>query len=275
MSGFLSSVNSFVSSINSFAGFLGGGPPPLVLGPVQFAGIEVPQVIAWGGAQKMVVHKLPGGARVIDVMGRDDMDLTWSGYLEGPYAVQRAQELDALRVAGQQVTLTWETFSFTVVVSHFKGSFRRRNWIPYEVTCTVLSDNAQQTVAAPTTLLGQLSADVSSALGVTLPVVNSTLTDLQAVSSLVENAQSIARGGLTFNSVLAGIVTATNGLNSVISDTGSVISSVNSSVNLLGQSDPLAAISSLGTLVSNGGYLAGATQQLGYVDRMAQNLLNL
>jgi hypothetical protein len=51
----------------------------LVLGPVAFSDFEDPERIRFGGAQRLAVHKLPGGARVIDALGPDDTEIGWSG----------------------------------------------------------------------------------------------------------------------------------------------------------------------------------------------------
>ena len=55
----------------------------LVLGPVLFREFEVPARINFGGRQRVVVHALPGGARVIDVLGRDDAQISFAGIFSG------------------------------------------------------------------------------------------------------------------------------------------------------------------------------------------------
>ena len=49
----------------------------LLLGPVLFRDFELPGQITWGGKQRLAVHHLPGGRRVIDAMGRDDAAIVW------------------------------------------------------------------------------------------------------------------------------------------------------------------------------------------------------
>lgn len=82
----------------------------LVLGPVAFADFEIPERIAFGGTQRLAVHKLPGGLRVIDALGRDDRELTWSGIFAGPDATARSRLLDLLRARGAVLPLTWDVF---------------------------------------------------------------------------------------------------------------------------------------------------------------------
>ena len=72
----------------------------LTLGPVAFAGFEIPSSITLGGRQRLAIHKLPGGLRIIDALGPDPADLAWSGIFTGPDAADRARLLDAMRVGG-------------------------------------------------------------------------------------------------------------------------------------------------------------------------------
>ena len=58
----------------------------LTLGSIVFDGFEVPSRVEFGGEQQLAVHKLIGGARVIDALGRDDAALRWRGVLSGAEA---------------------------------------------------------------------------------------------------------------------------------------------------------------------------------------------
>ena len=77
----------------------------LSLGDVLFADLEVPDHITFGGEQALTVHKLVGGTRIIDAMGRDDMPLEWSGWFMGAEALSRARYLETQRIAGTAVPL--------------------------------------------------------------------------------------------------------------------------------------------------------------------------
>ena len=74
----------------------------LTLGGIIFQDFEVPDNIGIGGEQALVVHKLPGGARVIDAMGADHRDITWSGRFRSGNAEARARLLDSYRIGGKQ-----------------------------------------------------------------------------------------------------------------------------------------------------------------------------
>lgn len=112
----------------------------LTLGPIAFDGFEEPDSLPFGGEQMLVVKKLVGGDRVVDAMGRDDEDLTWSGRFRGFDAETRAGELDFLRVQGQQLLLAWSSRRYLVVIKSFKPDYRQPYEIPYSISCTVLTD---------------------------------------------------------------------------------------------------------------------------------------
>jgi hypothetical protein len=94
----------------------------LILGPIVFRDFEIPEKINFGGAQRMAVHQLPGGARVIDALGRDDAEITFTGTFTGPDATLRARALDEMRALGTTLPLTWDVFTYSVLVKDRGGS---------------------------------------------------------------------------------------------------------------------------------------------------------
>jgi hypothetical protein len=137
----------------------------LTLGPVAFAGFEIPSSIALGGKQRLAIHKLPGGVRIIDAMGPDPADLGWSGIFTGPDAAERARILDTMRMAGLEVLLSWDAFLYTVVIESFEADYRSPWWIPYRLSCAVVRDEAA--AAIETIVSGAVSIvdDLTSAGG--------------------------------------------------------------------------------------------------------------
>ena len=111
----------------------------LVLGPVAFQGFEVPERITLGGRQRLAVHTLPGGTRIVDAMGPDDRELAWSGMISGIGADERVRQLDRLRQAGEALPLGWDGWRYTVVISRFEADSANPWWVPYRISCTVLS----------------------------------------------------------------------------------------------------------------------------------------
>ena len=135
----------------------------LTLGGLELDGFEVPASVRFGGAQRCTVHKLLGGGRVIDTMGRDDSALSWSGILSGGDASERARTLDAMRVAGGVLALAWDAFCYDVVLSQLDFEFCSPWWITYKIECTVLSDLAQAPVTYVPDVQDSIVADLTAA----------------------------------------------------------------------------------------------------------------
>jgi hypothetical protein len=133
----------------------------LLLGPVLFRDYELPERINWGGRQRLVVHRLPGGRRAIDAMGRDDAAISWSGAFSGEDGSTRARLLDQMRAGGGLWPLNWASFLYSVVVSAFSVRYERSNWLPYRIECAVLRDElaafADEAVPALTMVVDDLA----------------------------------------------------------------------------------------------------------------------
>lgn len=146
------------------AELLFGGSGAVVLGEVTLEGFEVPESITIGGQQQMTVHKLPGGTRVIDAMGRDDAPLEWSGTLLGWNAVNRALQLDEMRVAGAPLALMFGPYYYTVVIESFRGSYQRDSLIPYSISCVVLRDETEAPGIPILNAAVQIASDIQGAI---------------------------------------------------------------------------------------------------------------
>jgi prophage DNA circulation protein len=260
-------------------GALFGGYGIVTLGPVVFQGQEVPEKIGIGGAQSLKVHKLPGGLRVIDAMGRDDRSLSWSGIMLGVGAEQRMLLLDSLRVSGQEITLAFGTMSYTVVVSEFTGDYRRTNWCEYSISCEVLVDNSAQFASVLPTDLQQITSDIGSALGY-IP------SDLPGIASVVGSAQTalavtgaISQGSAAFTAATAAVGSAVSSVSNGISSAGASIATLASgAAGILGTDSGFAAtgaaIANMATAVTSSGDVAGLVTAGGYLGRVATNLAN-
>ena len=168
--------------------------PFLILGPVQFADFELPASISWGGAQSLAIHKLPGGSRVIDAMGRDDAPISWSGTFTGPNAAARAHTLDLMRSESGIWPLAWQDFTYSVLIARFEADYQRSNWIPYRMSCVVLRDEASAVVdtllSAAQTAAQDIAAALLSSSDATAPVDSfaSGPTDLSLAPALAASA---------------------------------------------------------------------------------------
>lgn len=133
------------------------------LGGIALKSMEVPDRIAFGGNQATKVHKLVGGNRVVDAMGRDDIPLEWSGRFFGADALSRAQAIDALRKAGKAVNLAWSALSYTVMITRFVADFEFISNLPYQITCEIITDDSSPAAQSDQTSIDdQTSADTGN-----------------------------------------------------------------------------------------------------------------
>ena len=177
------------------------GVAPVILGPIALQGFEVPETITIGGAQRLAIHRLPGGARVIDALGPDDADIAWSGIASGPEAAGRIRTLDTLRRAGLPLPLAWDANAYTVVISNFEADTVNPHWIPYRISCAVLRDDTALPLSAAASTPIQLVRPNVAALDAKIAAATSALyaddlaTSIDAAGSLAH--LSAARSGLT------------------------------------------------------------------------------
>lgn len=161
--------------------------------PFIFSSLEIPAEIKFGGTQQLAVHKLVGGARVVDAVGRDDRPLEWSGFFMGDYIsdpITRALYLDGLRVSGAPQILSWSAFLYQVIVRDFEATYQRRYQIPYKITCEVIADLANPVTTTGTPPIDQAMADdLNLIAGLGLLIADPTLTGLL-------NTLSLAIGGV-------------------------------------------------------------------------------
>lgn len=206
----------------------------VTLGDITFAYLEVPETIPFGGEQRLTVHELVGGVRVVDAMGRSDMPLAWSGLFLGATALSRARYLDTLRTAGQALLLTWSEMRYRVVVQSFEASFDKPYEIPYRISCVVVED---QTGPVPS-------------------VAQASIDDLMSG----DMAQASAFGGLIGDGPLSGLLgtldTAIRGVSSFANAAQSTINAVVQPIQAV-QGRVGILIASASNTISNVGTLGG------------------
>lgn len=165
----------------------------IVLGDVALSGFEIPAQIPFGGDQALKVHKLLGGARVVDALGRDDIEIAWTGRFQGADAEGRAQLLDQMRQAGQPVSLTWGEQSYTVVIAKFTVDWQRFYQQPYSISCVIVTDNSSGPAAADATLDDLVDGDMTSvgalSPSITDPTVQPAINGLNAAIAAVGTLQ--------------------------------------------------------------------------------------
>lgn len=220
----------------------------LLLGPVTFQSFELPPRIGFGGEQRLAVHRLPGGARVIDAMGPDDAPIMWSGAFSGSDAADRARVLDLLRAEGLPLPLAWDAFAYLVVIAAFEASYERPNWVPYRIACTVLADQTQVAMALAAPLVSTVAADLSAAVAVN--------TSAAATALAVPGATT--PGTSAYGAAVAAVGSAQQTAATGMAGAGQ---------SLMAAGDPVSAATAAGQLAQ----MADAN---GFLSRAAANLAN-
>lgn len=171
----------------------------VTLGGVAFRDFEVPQAIEFGGSQRLAVHELVGGGRVIDTLGAAAGIIRFGGTFSGPDAEARAQLLDAARMAGAILPLAWSGFAFEVVIADFVAVYEKPWWIPFSIELV----EAQNMVTAVPDALAQAGLDLVSAgglaglAGLSLgPMAATAPGSIAAAQGVVGGALRAAENGL-------------------------------------------------------------------------------
>lgn len=238
-----------------------------ILGPVVFQDFEVAAGIGFGGQQRLAIHQLPGGARVIDALGREDADITMSGFFSGQDATLRARALDEMRALGATLPLTWDVFFYSVVIRDFKADYQNGFWIPYRLVCTVLRDEASALVETGLSLAGSVLGDIGAAAGEALSGI-----DLGPVQTALAAPGALTRGtsafGVAASSLAGAQFTITGGLGSAGATLGAASSTLSATTDAASGARALASATGAASRL---GALASAR---GFVGRAAVNLAN-
>jgi len=236
----------------------------LVLGPIVFRDYEIPSGIRFGGAQRLVVHQLANGGRVIDALGRDDMDICFEGVFAGSDATLRARALDELRASGSVLPLTWDVFFYSAIIRQFVADYTTGWWIPYRLACTVLRDEAAALIETAATLATQVVTDLAVAAAQSLPLG----VDLSSVQAALSAPSATILGSSAFTTALAGLQIAQASTGSTI---GSAEAALGASV-LPSTGSAAEAVSALPLATGAAQTLAGLTVANSYLGRAFANL---
>lgn len=163
------------------------------LGSFTFRDLEIPQSIALGGGQKLVVHELIGGNRVVDVLGAQPGDITWTGIMTGPDALSRAQTLDQMRIAGLPINFSLFNKNYNVIIETFTYEVERFYQVNYTILLKVVIDySATNTSQGSLNITDQVNLDLTNTITVASILNDSTLnTILFDTQSLMNNTPSL------------------------------------------------------------------------------------
>lgn len=221
---------SFTSFLDNFAP---GGDPfatRLIVGDVEFTGLEVPESVSIGAKQKLVVHKLVGGKRVVDVLGLDYKNIQWSGWITGATAGDRVTELETLRDAGQPLNFNMDGYYFSVLIEDFDARFEHVYRRYYSIDLLVVSrlDAPITENALAGTLDALINSDVGESLGLASIINSDAVTSsINTVKDAVSQVQGFANATIdTVQTVIRPLVAAQAVVQSVISQVGASVNDI-------------------------------------------------
>jgi hypothetical protein len=180
---------AFLSALNNFAQGYDPTATRVVLGDFEFLDFEVPERIAIPGRQKTVLHQMIGGKRTVDVLGIEYDPLSWSGIITGSESGDRVSALERMRDAGEQLTLTLDNYSFTVVITSFTPVYEFIYRRPFTIEVAIVSNNASplKVDALTGALQGLINSDIGKSLGL------ADIIDVDSVTSAVTTIQSAVK----------------------------------------------------------------------------------
>jgi hypothetical protein len=238
----------------------------LLLGSVAFQDFELPSGINFGGRQRLALHRLPGGLRVIDALGRDDAQISFSGVFTGSDATLRARSLDEMRTAGVALPLTWDIFFYTILISDFHADYHNGWWIPYRITCTVLRDEAAARIQPVASLVTATLADIGTASS----YAAGTGVDLSPVQTVLAAPGATVSGTAAFTAVQLCLGNAQSSVAASMSAANASLANV----DLANAASPGDGIEGLLAATNASGQLSSLTAAGPYIGRVATNLSN-
>jgi len=177
-----------------------------------------------------VIHKLPGGARVIQPMGQDDDPIQWSGLFLGTSALDRARAIDLMRVQGKPQKLSFFEFRYMVVVKAFRYVIETRFRIRYTLELEVLEDSTKGrgATAASSDIGAAVRADSAAAVSIGNSIGDSQLTSmLGTMDSAIRSVSNFAQATTaTINGVIGPVAAVAQRVNTMIASAGSTLTSV-------------------------------------------------
>jgi hypothetical protein len=245
---------------------------PVTLGGFTFTSFAVPERINGGGRQRMVVHQLIGGTRVVDVMGWDAEQIRFSGRLRGADAMLNARLLETLARSGIPILFSYWTNRYQVVVDTFTWNFERFYEITFSLRLTVIADLTQ--------LAWQAAADtLDDVFGADLQAVTVVASDLPTVAAgLATVATAQAAQGTLQGAGTQALLPLSTAVGSTLSTAQGLQSSLDSGFpaaaagGVVAGDDPATLASSLSTQAGNMQQLAASTQATAVLTRMQSNL---
>jgi hypothetical protein len=219
----------------------------LTLGDVIFQNFEIPQQISFGQRQRVAIHNLIGGGRVVDTLGAQPSEIAFGGIFSGSDASARTQILDTACAAGLVLPLGWEEFFYNVMIVDFAADYKKSYWIPFEIRCAVVTDTLAAVLTSVVKNLELVNSDLAAAAQWAIPagLGDQNYTSSGAIAAQIADIASVEQTG-----------------GSLI-DFGTVIDS---------ESKPFETVSALTSALQGTESLASAAYMRGYLARAVRNI---
>ena len=245
----------------------------LTLGDVTFLENEIPEYIAVRTEHRAAIHRLVGGARVVDMLGADHAPVSWSGWFVGSTALDRALTLKSMHDDGLPLTLSWSEFLYKVVITEFEADFQREYQIPYRIACTVVQDflNDDGGGAVPS-VDDLITSDAATAttLSSSFPTLAAPMATLNTAISAVSSFATAAKS--TLNGVLQPLNVMRSQVQVLIASTENTLQSVTTLGGIL-PNNPLATnVAKLSTQINAMQNQASLVQLNNVLGRMGSNI---
>ena len=235
---------------------------PIQVGSIDLQDFEVPQSVRFGGRHRLVVHTLAGGGRSIERLGPDDADIQFSGTFSGSFAETRARALDNLRVSGDIIWLTWESFRREVIVKSFLADYVNPWWIPYQISCVV--------VHQPSNVLSEVF-DMSAMLTADLGNARAAATGFSVPLAPLQNALSMKNAFIANTADQVAAVIAARSVFTAVGDQMNYQSAI-LDAREAPRTSAAQSLQSFSSRVDSAAALAAMTITRSYIGRMGANL---
>ncbi len=234
---------------------------PIQVGSISLEGFEIPQSVRFGGRHRLAVHNLSGGRRVLERLGPDDGEIAFQGIFSGPNAEERVRAFDDLRLSGEIVWLTWETFRRRVVVKSFLADYHSPWWIPYKVSCLVAYQSGVATTKST------VSALISSDLGNALAAIAGAGLSVGSLQSALSATNALTTGTVNNLQAVGAVGTTLGFIDGQIDQQSTIVATA-----VTPNADPAILCSTFSSMARGAGLLAASVNARSYVGRIGRIL---
>ncbi len=232
------------------------------LGQLILQDFEIPQYLRFGGRHKVAIRQFADGKRLVERLGPDDSEITFSGVFSGLGAEARVRAFDNLRLSGDIVWLTWESFKRRVIVRSLSCTYKSPWWIPYQISCVVAVQH-RVSVSQATTAAALASTDLAYALA----AAAGTSLSLSSLQSSLSLGATLVQGSQTQTTALTAVQAALLELDTQVDQQSKLVNTP-----VVTSAGPSSVAQSFCLNVVAAGSLAATTATRSYVSRIGVTL---